>query len=170
MSKNLHTKTSEFIKKSIEVHGNKFDYSKIEYTGYHKKVCILCPTHGEFYQAPSNHLAGKDCLKCSYEKRSQNSTHQLEYFLARAKSKHGGKYDYSKVKYVNSKTKVCIICHEIDKITGKKHMEFWQTPYSHLSGANCPLCTNSFLNQDIFIDRVRVLHNNRYDYSKDVFK
>ena len=46
--------------------------------------------------------------------------------------RHNNKYDYSKVEYVNSSTKVCIICPE--------HGEFWQTPHKHLSGQGCPKC------------------------------
>lgn len=57
-----------------------------------------------------------------------------EEFIARAKAVHGDKYDYSKVEYVDSKTKVCIIC--------KEHGEFWQTPYSHLNGHGCSKCAN----------------------------
>ena len=55
-----------------------------------------------------------------------------EEFIAKAKLVHGDKYDYSKVDYVNRKTKVCIIC--------SKHGEFWQTPNHHLSGCGCPKC------------------------------
>jgi len=46
-------------------------------------------------------------------------------FIERANKIHKGRYDYSKVKYVNSKTKVCIIC--------QKHGEFWQTPHAHIT-------------------------------------
>ena len=49
-----------------------------------------------------------------------------EEFIKEATEKHGDKYDYSKVHYVNSKTKVCIICPE--------HGEFWQEASGHLRG------------------------------------
>lgn len=58
-----------------------------------------------------------------------------EEFIERARRAHGDKYDYSKVNYVNSATKICIICPE--------HGEFWQTPMNHLSGSNCPVCARS---------------------------
>lgn len=95
---------------------------------------------------------------------------QASKFIEKAIKKHGDKYDYSKVKYVNSKTKVCIICKNLDEITDEKHNEFWQMPYSHLSGANCPKCSGHFMNQEIFIKRARVIHNNKYDYSKVEYK
>ena len=59
----------------------------------------------------------------------------LEEFIEKAKEIHGDKYDYSKVEYINTKTKVCIICPE--------HGEFWQTPGSHLNGSGCPECGNN---------------------------
>ena len=57
-----------------------------------------------------------------------------EEFIEDAIKVHGNKFDYSKVKYINSKTKVCIICPE--------HGEFWQLPYNHLQGKGCPKCAN----------------------------
>ena len=55
-------------------------------------------------------------------------------FFIKAKIKHNNKYDYSKVDYINSRTKICIIC--------PKHGEFWQTPANHLHGCGCPKCKN----------------------------
>lgn len=55
----------------------------------------------------------------------------------------GDRYDYSKVEYVNAKTKVCIICPE--------HGEFWQTPNGHLNGKGCPKCKESFLEKEVRI-------------------
>lgn len=39
---------NDFINKAREKHGNKYDYSKVEYTDIKTKVCIICPIHGEF--------------------------------------------------------------------------------------------------------------------------
>ena len=57
--------TEEFIKKAKEVHGDKYDYSKVEYKNTSTKVCIICPEHGEFWQTPNEHLQGHGCRKCS---------------------------------------------------------------------------------------------------------
>ena len=54
----------EFIAKAREVHGEKYDYSKVEYINNRTKVCIICPIHGEFWQTPSNHLHGYECKEC----------------------------------------------------------------------------------------------------------
>ena len=91
------------------------------------KVCIICPEHGEFWQLPYSHLSGRGCNICSKPVYDTNS------FIKRAREIHGNKYDYSKVEYVNSITKVCIICPE--------HGEFWQTPNNHLGNKKCHLCS-----------------------------
>lgn len=56
MSKKLTTE--QFIEKSIQIHGNKYDYSKVNYINSYTKVCIICPEHGEFWQLSDSHLRG----------------------------------------------------------------------------------------------------------------
>lgn len=68
--------TEEFVKESKLVHGNKYDYSKVEYINCDKKICIICPEHGEFWQIPSEHLRGRGCHKCGAKesaKKNKNS-------------------------------------------------------------------------------------------------
>lgn len=119
----------EFIREARLIHHNRYDYSKVEYANNKTKVCIICPEHGEFWQAPSDHLNGKGCPQCA-----GNVRHDKDTFVEMAKHIHNDRYDYSKVEYVNAHTKVCIICPE--------HGEFWQTPNNHLNGNGCPLCKN----------------------------
>ncbi len=57
----------EFINKSIETHGNKYDYSKTIYINAKTKVIIICNKHGEFNQEAFSHISGKGCKKCSIE-------------------------------------------------------------------------------------------------------
>ena len=64
--------TQEFIEKAREVHGNKYDYSKVDYKNASTKVCIICPEHGEFWQLPYKHLSGQNCPKCARMKSSAN--------------------------------------------------------------------------------------------------
>ena len=145
--------TEEFIQRAKEVHGDKYDYSKVEYKGNKNKVCIICPEHGEFWQTPNSHLQGQGCPKCV----GKNKT--TEEFIIEAREVHGDKYDYSKVEYVNTQTPVCIICPE--------HGEFWQKPNIHLSGSGCPSCIkNKKLNIEDFITKAREVHGDKYDYSK----
>ena len=144
----------EFIEKARKIHGNKYDYSKVNYINNRTKVCIICPEHGEFCQSPSKHLYGKGCPKCV----GKNKT--TEDFIKKAIEIHGDKYDYSKVTYKNTDTKVCIIC--------PKHGEFWQTPHVHLRGGSCSKCINKGVrsNTKDFIEKARKIHGNKYDYSK----
>lgn len=58
----------QFIFKAQRVHGDKYDYSKVNYSTNSTKVCIICPKHGEFWQTPANHLFGKGCKDCKREK------------------------------------------------------------------------------------------------------
>lgn len=57
--------TEEFIKKAREVHGDRYDYSKVEYVNSKTKVRIICSEHGEFLQLPSNHLRSNGCPICA---------------------------------------------------------------------------------------------------------
>ena len=105
----------EFIKKSISIHGNKYDYSKVEYINDKTKVCIICPEHGEFWQEPHSHLKGYGCKKCK-----RGGKYDTKIFINKAKQVHGDKYNYSKSKYIGSLDKICIICPEHGEF-GKKH-------------------------------------------------
>ena len=58
------TKNEKFIKKSMNVHGNKYNYTLVNYINNISKVVIICPTHGEFTQSPSKHMSGQGCPEC----------------------------------------------------------------------------------------------------------
>ncbi len=150
--------TEEFIKKANKVHNNKYDYSKVEYKNIETKVCIICPEHGEFWQSPEKHLIGQGCVKCSYIERNVKKTDTVEQFIQKSKKIHGNKYDYSKVNYVNTNTKVCIIC--------PKHGEFLITPNNHLRGKGCPKCNQSKLERDIIINFTGFIKEQRFDWLK----
>lgn len=152
-------KKEEFIERSQKLYNNKYDYSEIEYKNTGIKVKIICPEHGAFYKTPINHLNGQGCPICS----KLNKKLTTEEFIKRAREVHGDKYDYSKVEYIKSNKKVCIIC--------PIHGEFWQTPHDHLRGCGCPNCAkNKKLTQYEFIERAKYIHNNFYNYSKVVYK
>lgn len=126
MRKQLTTK--EFIERAKNVHGDRYNYSKVEYINNHTHVVIICPIHGEFEQRPSDHLQGKGCKECGYDSIRLST----EKFIAKAREIHGLKYDYSKVKYTGNKFDICIIC--------PIHGEFNQSAKGHLSGYGCPKC------------------------------
>ena len=167
ISKKYICSTQEFIEKAKKVHGDKYDYSKVEYKGANEKVCIICPKHGEFWQTPSKHTNGKHgCPKCC--KNGVRLTTQE--FIEKAKKVHGDKYDYSKVEYVNSRTKICVICHKKQE-NGIEHGEFWITPNNLLRLHGCPKCEGGLpLTTEIFLENVKKVHGNRYNYSKVEYK
>ena len=149
-----------FIKKARKEHGDKYNYSKVEYVDSDTKVCIICPNpeHGEFWQRPSSHAQGKGCPKCANESTSERCRLSKEDFIKKAREKHGNKYDYSKVEYVDSNTKVCIIC------PNPEHGEFCQKPSKHLQGQGCPKCNLSHLERSVmnYLDNMGIT----YDYQK----
>lgn len=61
--------TEEFVARAREVHGDRYDYSKVEYINLVTKVTIICPEHGEFTQKPSVHLDGCGCPNCANIKK-----------------------------------------------------------------------------------------------------
>ncbi len=152
--------TNGFIEEAKVIHGGKYDYSKVEYKGYDEPVCIICPEHGEFWQAPTVHLNGSGCPKCGLMRIKDKNTKSGDKFIEDAKKVHGDRYDYSKVEYVSNKTKVCIIC--------PKHGEFWQKPSVHLKGGHCPKCQveKRTSNKEIFVMKAKEVHGDKYDYSK----
>ena len=143
-------KKNDFIKKAKEIHGDKYDYTKIEYKDYYTPVTIICPVHGEFKQKPYLHVFGQGCKKCGDERKNKGRTKSVETFIKESNTIHNNKYDYSKVEYVNNHTKVCIICHEKDA-NGNEHGEFWQTPNRHLNKNGCPKCKESKIEREISI-------------------
>lgn len=151
--------TEEFIAKAREVHGDRYDYSTVEYKTAKDKVSIVCREHGVFHVTPNNHssVGGTGCPICSGSQRWTR-----EHFISRARDVHGDKYDYSLVEYENVKRKVLIRC--------KVHNElFQQSPQSHVDGAGCPKCAGRHTpTTSEFIAMCRSVHGDTYDYSESV--
>lgn len=118
-----------FIEKAIMVHGDKYNYSFIDYKNSLTPVKIICPIHGEFEQRPKDHLIGKECQKCS------GTYMDTTYFIEKANKIHDFKYNYNKAVYKKTNEKLIIIC--------EKHGEFIQIPNAHLNGSGCPICKES---------------------------
>ena len=157
-----HSKES-FIDKARAVHGDLYDYSKVDYEGSHTRVTIICPDHGPFMQSPSNHFAGKGCPECGKYAAAEARRKTTEQFIAKAHGIHGIRYDYSLVEYIASAAKVTIICSE--------HGPFEQTPSEHLVGSGCTKCgilaraEDRTKTTEQFISSATKVHGDRYDYS-----
>lgn len=151
-------KVENFVEKAITVYGDKYDFSKTEYINQRTKVCVICPKHGEFWANPSDFLRGHACPYCANEKRGREVI-DAKTFIEKARKIHGDKYDYSKVVYRNSVKGVTIIC--------SKHGEFTISPNCHINMKNgCPKCAGRRLNTDDWIERFKIVHGDKYDYSK----
>ena len=149
----------EFVNISKSIHGNKYDYSKVNYINKRIKVKIICYTHGEFEQTPHHHLSNLGCSRCSgMRKKSEDIILEFE-------TTHGDTYDYSLVDYKGAKSNVKIIC--------KKHGIFEQSPESHRTKSGCPKCGNntsisgnewieSFDNKNIIVEKVLKIGGKRF--------
>jgi len=126
--------TQEFIAKATTIHGDGYDYSKVNYTTSSNRVIVVCKIHGEFEQSPNSHLRGRGCNDCGNDRSAKIRRSNTEEFIEKSMIIYGDTYDYSKVEYITSLEKVIIIC--------KQHGEFLQVAAYHLSGNGCPLCVN----------------------------
>jgi hypothetical protein len=129
-----------FVERARAQHGDRYDYSRVDYIGCLSKVIIICPVHGEFLQTPISHIykraSGRatGCRKCADDETSERSLLTTEQFIEKAKSIHGDRYDYSRVNYIGCSSDVIIIC--------PVHGEFLQTPNAHTTAhaQGCKLC------------------------------
>lgn len=158
----FNNQSEVFAFRAKEVHGEKYDYSLVDYKHSQKNVIIVCNKHGQFKQRPSNHLMGRGCSDCSTESRS----HDLESFVTKSKLLHSDVYDYSKVELVGSRELVTITC--------KLHGDFQQKPNYHMSKrGGCPLCIKESIldrRKEEFIRTSKEVHGDRYDYSQVVYE
>jgi hypothetical protein len=171
--KYVNNKTSEFIKRSKEEYGDKFDYLKTEYTLALNKLSIKCKKHNFTFECrPGDHFkySTGGCRKCRDEKSKVEQMWTTEYFIELAKKKFGDKFDYSRVEYKGKKTEVEIGC----SIHGFR----WQTPTNHLkSETGCEKCGRKLANMnykgggfqtqttELFIIKAKERWGDLYDYS-----
>lgn len=127
----------EFISRAIVVHGDKYDYSLVDYKTARIKVKIICKTHNVvFEQAPHVHLKGKGCKLCANDKQAAHRKADNEHFIKRSVAYHGPElFTYEKLDYKNAKTPVIVTC--------KIHGDFPTYPDNHWLGAGCPDCSES---------------------------
>ena len=154
-----------FVNKAIEVHGNRYDYSGVEYIDAHSKVLIVCKDHGEFWQLPRKHLK-QNCPKCSAKNANNYKRITYEKFIERAIAIHHDKYEYQNSAVDNVHSIVPIFC--------KTHGLFSQKILIHLNGSGCPKCANpsqkikikNIYDSKWFKSKAVLVHGNRYNYDK----
>ena len=76
--------TKQFIDKAKTIHGDRFDYSKVNYIKYNKNIIIICSIHGEFLQTPEKHLIYKGCKQCSISESKKQRISTTENFIKKA--------------------------------------------------------------------------------------
>lgn len=154
--------TLAFIERAKAAHGDKYDYSMVEYSGTSGKVKIICPKHGTFEQAAGAHVAGQGCPECGSEivgLRSRSNTGEV---LSKIKAVHGEKYDYSNFKYEG--------CQKQTTVTCKKHGEFQILPLTLINGGGCKQCgidasaSKQKLKQADVISKIESKHGKKYGY------
>ena len=161
-----HRNLDDFIEEAIKIHGNSYDYSKVNYINSSTPVIIYCKKHTkDFLQTPSSHLSGSNCKLCAYEIGSEKRRYTKEEFITKAKATFPNSLDdYSSIEYVNLSTKVNIKCNI--------HGIYSTIPRDYLCGHRCTNCKNDKLSklfrlsQDEFIKRSNEKHNNFYDYKE----
>ena len=146
----------EFVSKCSQKHGNKYDYSQVIYTNRRTKIKIYCKIHNGFFeQLAGDHMYGHGCIVCNINQKSNQT------FINESIKVHGEKYDYSKVNYSNSKSKVNIVC--------KIHGEFSQRASAHLGGQGCPECAFSVYNIETFVKKAKEKYGDKFNYSDSIY-
>lgn len=146
----------EFLNKMKSVNQN-IEILSI-YVSDKDKVECKCKICGYIWKDSATHLKqGRGCGNC---KKLYKQKENARKFFSTSSIVHNNKYDYSKFKYIDSRTKGIIICPE--------HGEFLQIPNSHIKGHGCPLCAGNNYKRDTaeFIRRAQKVHGSNYDYSK----
>ena len=152
----------EYIKSAKKIHGNKYDYSRVNYEGNDKKIEIICKKHGSFFQEANSHKRGNGCKQCADEQKYLTRSK----FIKQANKIHKGKFDYSLAEFskTHRTTSIKIIC--------PIHGKFSQRVRNHLRGDDCRKCAalqrglKQRLTKEHFIQKAQKLHRNKYDYSK----
>lgn len=159
---------TKFIEDAREVHENKYDYSRVEYSNTKTEVWIGCSIHGWFQQTPTVHLRGSGCNECGNTSSSQKQLMTTEQCLIRFREVHGDKYEYPDFVSKGCDYDMVAVC----SIHGP-----WKTTYrSHAIGncSGCPQC--SIISRTIsqtstveeFIAKAHLLpgYKEKYDYSE----
>ena len=128
---NMRSNVFNFVEKASLIHKDRYDYNNVIYKGVYENVEIICKIHGCFTQTPNSHLKGRDCPKCN----EYNLKLDKEEFIKKAIKIHGDRYNYDNINYIDSRTKLEIMCYE--------HGIFNQLSNNHLQNHGCPLCDKS---------------------------
>lgn len=116
--RNTNRTLNGFIKTSKKIHGDRYDYSKVEYKNNKTKVCIICPKHGEFWQRPDNHIHGQGCPYCKLSKLEIDifkwlTLNSIEFVAQKKFNWLKSKRNYLRLDFYLPKFKIAIECQGI---------------------------------------------------------
>ena len=151
-----------FIARCREVHGDKYDLSKVEYTGSYGTIEVVCRSHGSFFPRANNFINRRcGCPSCACDLAGKRSRKDPSVYLARFAEAHGDKFTYNGIFYKDSRAYIRVVCPE--------HGEFTQLVMDHGRGIGCPLCCKKVHDLSTFIHYANKVHGGKYDYSLSVY-
>jgi hypothetical protein len=160
--------TEKFIKKAREIHGNRYDYSKVVYKGCDKEVIVIDNNTGEEKIVKPKHFLYIDKRDKRYIKKTNKE--KADIFIKKSKEKFGDKFDYSKVKYIDSKTPVTLICKERGEFTIDMYRHL-HSKYGYCDGRKeYNRIDKGKLSTEYIIKKCQYFYGDKYDYSKIEYK
>jgi len=137
----------EFIEMCINKHGNKYDYSLVEYINTRTKIPIICPKHDKFIQNAKNHKDGQGCPKCMGRITLTKKDYLKDIFDIK-------KYDYSLVKDGN-----LVDSTNLNIIKRSNGLIYIQSLRHHKNGK-----FPTKIESESLVKKLREVHNDIFDY------
>ena len=148
-----------FIEKAANRHGNKYDYTEVDYQGSEVKAKIWCNTHKEFFwQTPKKHVKGRGCPKCGIDSMAELQSKSFEDYRPTLEAKYKGILDFSNTKYTKWKSKI--------QVLDVRYGDIITTTIASLLRDNY---TPKLSNKDRFLKEVELRGITGYDYSNVVW-
>lgn len=117
-----------------ETHGDRYDYSQVEYVHSQTKVVIICREHGPFRQAPASHWNGQGCPPCARPRQTGAPPQPWHEIEQRLLAVHNGRYTYDGTGYRDTNSKITASCPD--------HGNFRPQVAAHLRGKwGCRECS-----------------------------
>ena len=147
----------DFVEKARQVHGDKYDYSKVQYCDRQTKVSIICPVHGEFMQTPAHHLKGCGCQKC----KQSHGENFVEQYLQSKNISFQQQYSIHVPENIRSSKRIYVdfyieALNTIIEYNGKQHY----IPIEHFGGQlafNSQKKRDNYLRQYCLDNKIRLI-------------
>lgn len=141
------------IKKFVSVHGNRYDYTFVDYKTYHTKVKVVCKQHGPFLVTPSDHVSGRGCPRCGRLHAAKKRRRPLDTVKSRLDALYDGKVSIVAESYKGTNAKALFVCAE--------HGQFRAHVNHVLNSHGCPQCGRKKLSKTLMLDQHEVVERMR---------